>query len=126
MAFTPVIPDVSFLRHEWQELAGLRHRSDATERPLTSVPQSSTREGPLRIIEPPFLAADRSAVDDPSPHATPSDVAREPDPYPKEVNAMSLDHWQRPTIANMLNGHIPIGELTCKVCLRRGSLYRFP
>ena len=46
--------------------------------------------------------------------------------YPKEVNAMSLDHWQRPTIANMLNGHIPIGELTCKVCLRRGSLYRFP
>jgi hypothetical protein len=54
------------------------------------------------------------------------DVAREPDPYPKEVNAMSLDHWQRPTIANMLNGHIPIGELTCKVCLRRGSLYRFP
>ena len=44
---------------------GLRHRSDATERPLTSVAQSSTREGPLRIIEPPFLAADHSAVDDP-------------------------------------------------------------
>jgi hypothetical protein len=41
------------------------HRSDATERPLISVLQSSTREGPLRIIEPPFLAADRSAADDP-------------------------------------------------------------
>ena len=27
--------------------------------------QLSTREGPLRIIEPPFLGADRSAVDDP-------------------------------------------------------------
>jgi len=25
------------------------------------------REGPLRIIEPPFLAADRSAVVDPEP-----------------------------------------------------------
>jgi hypothetical protein len=36
-----------------------------TERPLISVLQSSTREGPLQIIEPPFLAADRSAVDDP-------------------------------------------------------------
>jgi hypothetical protein len=45
-------------------LAGLGHRSDATERLLISVLQSSTREGPLRIIEPPFLAADRSAVDD--------------------------------------------------------------
>jgi hypothetical protein len=46
-------------------LAGLGHRRDATERPLISVPQSSTREGPLRIIEPPFLAAGRSAADDP-------------------------------------------------------------
>jgi hypothetical protein len=36
-----------------------------TERPLISVLQSFTREGPLRIIEPPFLVADRSAVDDP-------------------------------------------------------------
>ena len=46
-------------------MAGLGHRSDVTERPLISVLQSSTLEGPLRIIEPPFLAADRSAVDDP-------------------------------------------------------------
>ena len=46
-------------------MAGLGHRSDVTERPLISVLQSSTREGPLRIIEPPFLAADRSAVDAP-------------------------------------------------------------
>jgi hypothetical protein len=49
----------------WLQMAGLGHRTDATERPLISVPQSSTREGPLRIIEPPFLAAGCSAVDDP-------------------------------------------------------------
>jgi hypothetical protein len=48
-----------------QFVAGLGHRSDVAERPLISVPQSSTREGPLRIIEPPFLAAVRSTVDDP-------------------------------------------------------------
>jgi hypothetical protein len=46
-------------------MAGFGHRSDATERLLISVLQSSTREAPLRIVEPPFLAADRSAVDDP-------------------------------------------------------------
>ena len=49
------------------EMAGLGHRSDATERPLISVLQSSPREGPLRIGEPPFLAEDRSAIDDPLP-----------------------------------------------------------
>jgi hypothetical protein len=43
--------------------AGLGHRSDVTERPLISVLQSSTREVLLRIVEPPFLAAGRSAVD---------------------------------------------------------------
>ena len=46
-------------------LAGLGHRSDATERPLISVLQSSPREGPLPISEPPLIAAVRSAVDDP-------------------------------------------------------------
>jgi hypothetical protein len=46
-------------------MAGLGHRRDVTERPLITVLQSSTREGPLRIIERPFLAADRSAADDP-------------------------------------------------------------
>jgi hypothetical protein len=34
------------------------------ERPLISVLQSSTRERPLRIIEPPFFAPDRSMADD--------------------------------------------------------------
>jgi hypothetical protein len=59
-------PDWSFtLASEWPVVAGLGHRSDATERPLISVLQSSMREGPRRIIEPPFVAADRSAVDDP-------------------------------------------------------------
>ena len=29
MAFSPVIPDVSFLGHEWQELAGLRPSGSA-------------------------------------------------------------------------------------------------
>ncbi len=46
-------------------MAGLGHRSDATEGPLISVLQSSTREGLLRIVEPPFLAADHSAANDP-------------------------------------------------------------
>ena len=35
------------------------------ERPLISALQSSTLEGLLRIIEPPFFAAECSAVDDP-------------------------------------------------------------
>jgi hypothetical protein len=48
------------------KLAGLGHRSDATERPLISLLQSSTREDPLRIIEPPFRAADHLAVIDPN------------------------------------------------------------
>ena len=46
-------------------LAGRRHSSDATERPLICALQSSRREGPLWIVEPPFIAADRSTVDDP-------------------------------------------------------------
>jgi hypothetical protein len=50
---------------EGPQLAGLGHRSDETERPLIGLLQSSTREGLLRILEPPFLAADRSAVNDP-------------------------------------------------------------
>src|SRR4029434_4374950 len=48
-----------------ERVAALGHRGEAPERQLISVLQSSTREGPLRIIEPPFLAADRSAVNDP-------------------------------------------------------------
>jgi hypothetical protein len=51
--------------HLCLQSAGPGHRSDATQRPLISVLQSSPRAGPLRIIEPPFLAADRSAVDNP-------------------------------------------------------------
>jgi hypothetical protein len=45
-------------------LAELGHRRDVTEGPLISVLQSSTREGLLRIVEPPFLAADHSAAND--------------------------------------------------------------
>jgi hypothetical protein len=52
------------------KLAGLGHRSDATERPLISLLQSSTRQDPLRIIEPPFRAADHLAVIDPNRTAT--------------------------------------------------------
>ncbi len=48
-------------------MAGLGHRSDATEGPLISVLQSSTREGPLRIVEPPSSVGDNSAVPDPEP-----------------------------------------------------------
>jgi len=36
MAFTLVIPDVSFLGHEWQELAGFR-RPDRTEDAMTAL-----------------------------------------------------------------------------------------
>ena len=42
-----------------------RHCSAQTERRLHNAQQPLRREGPLRIIEPSFLAADRSAVVDP-------------------------------------------------------------
>jgi len=44
---------------------GLTPASKRCDRSTASVLQSCMREGPLQIIEPPFMAAERSTVDDP-------------------------------------------------------------
>lgn len=47
------------------KLAGRRHCSDSTGRPLKDIQQPVVRQGPLWIVQPPLGTGERVSVNDP-------------------------------------------------------------